>query len=150
MRAFQKMFAAIVMLAAIPMVLSTGSVAEMPEASKQDDIHTLLQVMNTREIIEQTLDQMVVNMRQAMPALTEEMWEEIKLEMDFDALLESYVPIYDKYLSQEEIQGLITFYRSEVGRQFVEATPQITQETMKVGQEWGQKLNQLVMSKMGY
>lgn len=122
----------------------------MPKSSKQDDIHTLLQVMNTREIIEQTLDQMFTSMQQAMPALTEEMWAEIKTEMDFDALLESYVPIYDKYLSHEEIQGLIKFYRSEVGQQFVKATPQITQETMKVGQAWGQKLNQLVMSKMGY
>lgn len=150
MRPFQKTFTIIGLLAIIPVILSTGSVAEMPKSSKQDDIHTLLQVMNTREIIEQTLDQMFTSMQQAMPALTEEMWAEIKTEMDFDALLESYVPIYDKYLSHEEIQGLIKFYRSEVGQQFVKATPQITQETMKVGQAWGQKLNQLVMSKMGY
>lgn len=149
MRFLQKPSVSIV-LVSILMVFGAISIAKTSPSSKQDDIHTLLRLMHARELVEQTMDQMIMAVRRQVPNLTPEMWEEIKTELNFDDLVESYVPVYDKYLSEEEIQGLITFYKSDVGRQFVEAQPKINLETMKIGQAWGQKLNQLVMSKMGY
>lgn len=119
-------------------------------AAKQDDIRKLLRLMKTREIIEQSINQTVVNMKQAMPNVTADTWERVMNEIDLDEMVEMYVPIYDKYLSHEDIKGLIQFYQTDLGKRYVDVQPEINLEAMRVGQVWGQKLGQKVMSEMGH
>ncbi|HKJ68943.1 MAG TPA: DUF2059 domain-containing protein [bacterium] len=120
------------------------------DTAKRDDIRELLRIMKTREVIEQSLTQTVVNMKQAMPTVTVETWEKVLNEIDLDELVEMYVPIYDKYLTHEDIQGLIRFYQTDLGKRFMDVQPEINMEMMKVGQVWGQELGQKVMNEMGY
>lgn len=49
-------------------------------------------------------------------------------------------PSYHHHLSSDEIAELIRFYKTPVGKKFVEAMPAITQDTLKAGQNWGQTL----------
>jgi hypothetical protein len=57
-------------------------------------------------------------------------------------------PVYNKYYSQEEIKQLIVFYESPLGRKVIEVTPLATQETMLIGQEWGEKLGQDIVDEL--
>ncbi len=50
---------------------------------------------------------------------------------------EKVIPIYDRHLSHEEIRGLIQFYETPLGRRLVKVLPQIMQESMAAGEEWG-------------
>ena len=50
-------------------------------------------------------------------------------------------PIYHKYLTLAEINQLIEFYESPIGRKSIAVMPKMTQEGMAVGQRWGMSLS---------
>lgn len=47
------------------------------------------------------------------------------------------IPIYQKYLSQDDVNRLVEFYQTDAGRKMISAQPQIMQESMVVWQSWG-------------
>ena len=51
-------------------------------------------------------------------------------------------PIYHKYLTLEETNGLIRFYKTPLGRKAISVMPKMTQEGMKAGQAWGHSIGQ--------
>lgn len=53
-----------------------------------------------------------------------------------NGLVSRMVPIYAKYFSKEEINGLLAFYGTELGRKSIEVMPNLMQEAMTVGKEW--------------
>ena len=50
------------------------------------------------------------------------------------------VPIYDKYYTEEEINQIIAFYNSPVGKKMISTMPLVMQESMAAGQAWGKQL----------
>ena len=56
------------------------------------------------------------------------------------SLLPFMYPIYHKYLTLEETNGLIRFYKTPLGRKTISVMPKMTQEGMKAGQAWGQSI----------
>ncbi|HAJ75542.1 MAG TPA: hypothetical protein DCM64_03710 [Gammaproteobacteria bacterium] len=49
-------------------------------------------------------------------------------------------PIYHKYYSLEDIQQLLEFYDTDIGRKTIEVLPLLTQESIEVGQSWGMSI----------
>jgi hypothetical protein len=58
------------------------------------------------------------------------------------------IPVYNKYYTHDEIKQLIAFYESSLGKKLVEVTPLLTQETMIIGQKWGEKLGQDIVDEL--
>lgn len=56
-------------------------------------------------------------------------WAEIGQEF-VQEMIKIYIPIYDKYFTENEIDGLLTFYRSPLGQKFIQNTALIAQENM--------------------
>lgn len=78
-------------------------------------------------------------------------WEELGKEMKlnkFDDLLAKMVPVYKKYLTEEDIDGIIAFYESEVGQHFISQSPAILAEAMDIGGAWGAEIGTLVHEKI--
>jgi hypothetical protein len=59
----------------------------------------------------------------------------LKSEMNWDKFKEPMIDIYAKRFTEEEIQGLIKFYRSELGQTMVKKMPLIMQDSMNISQE---------------
>jgi len=57
-------------------------------------------------------------------------------------------PVYDKYLTTKDIKGLITFYKTPAGRKAISVMPQLTRESMIVGQQWGQSLAPIIQERI--
>ena len=63
-------------------------------------------------------------------------------ELSKEGSLQSAVyPIYNKYLSLEEMQQILHFYRTPTARKMVDVMGRVSRESMQAGQEW---LNSLV------
>ncbi|RXG33090.1 DUF2059 domain-containing protein [Leeuwenhoekiella marinoflava] len=94
----------------------------------------------------------VFNMyKQQKPGVPDEVWGELESSFSktsIDDLAEMLTPVYKKSLTQSDLQAIIGFYQTPIGQKFAEKTPAITQESMQVGQQWGMKLGQEVMSKL--
>lgn len=45
-------------------------------------------------------------------------------------------PVYEKHLTEADLNEVIKFYNSPVGKKLAGKTPAITQESMAAGQTW--------------
>lgn len=68
-------------------------------------------------------------------------------------LVNMLTPVYKKHLTEADLHEIIKFYDSPTGKKFAGKTPVIMQESMQVGQQWGQKIGQdflLKLKEKGY
>jgi uncharacterized protein len=61
-------------------------------------------------------------------------------DLNTDALSNDFTMIYAEVLTEEELQGLINFYKSDVGRKYVQKMPEITRRMMQVNQARTQEI----------
>ena len=59
----------------------------------------------------------------------------LKQEMGWDKLKEPMVEIYINRFTEEEIQGLIAFYQSDIGQTFVKKMPLVMQDSTAMSQQ---------------
>lgn len=80
-----------------------------------------------------------------------EFTEKFRLEMmNFgkEELGKMMVPIYSKYFTPAEMQEIVAFYQTPIGKKLAEKTPLITQESMMGGQQLGQKIATKILNEM--
>jgi len=67
---------------------------------------------------------------------------------DADSLNERVIPIYDKYLTIEDLQGLLDYYRSPLGQRMLKVLPEVTRESQEAGFALGKKAAQETMDEL--
>jgi uncharacterized protein len=65
-----------------------------------------------------------------------------------DELLDDMVPIYQKHLTQADVDAMIVFYSSPTGKKLMQEMPEITQEAMAVSYKRMQKQIDAVMQQV--
>ena len=113
--------------------------------TKNDDIVKLLRVSGADKMSSQIFDAMIAQFKPLAPNAN---WAEIKRKANLDGLLYECVPVYDKYYTHDDIKQLIKFYESPLGKKLVETSPLVMNESMAIGQKWGEKLAQVIMSEL--
>ncbi len=58
------------------------------------------------------------------------------------------VDIYKKYYSPEDIKGLIKFYESELGQKVLRTLPEITQESLQIGERFTKTLTPVLEERI--
>jgi len=116
--------------------------------TKRDDIIKLLDMTGTKSQFTQMIDLMLADMQSTTPA-PDEFWTKFKAGLKAESFIEMLIPIYDKYLSHDDIKKMIQFYESPVGKKLVSITPQLTQDSYSVGEKWGQKLAADIIKELG-
>jgi uncharacterized protein len=119
--------------------------------SYEKTLRKLFEVSGSNETYKVAIIQMIDMFKQQYSNLGEDVWdglEEEFLKSSIDDLVDLLVPVYYKYLTQEDLEGLIGFYESPIGKKYASCTPLITQESMQVGQQWGAKIGQEFSKKI--
>ena len=83
-----------------------------------------------------------------MPQVPEKFWSDFMKEVHTDELIDLIVLVYDRNLTEGDVKELIRFYETPTGKKFVSVLPEITQESMSVGEKWGRDLAMRVMTKL--
>jgi uncharacterized protein len=125
------------------------------DPSKEADIRKLLELTGTTTSMELTMQNMEKNIKpmlaNSLPPgdyrdkLVTLFFERFHSKMDMQKLLDLAVPIYDKYYSAEDIQGLIQFYQTPLGQKTVKALPSLMGELTEAGQKMGQDAGRVSM-----
>jgi hypothetical protein len=143
------LFSIFILVCALALVLPLRAENKKDDhTAKLQDIRRLLEVTGSSKIGEQAFNQIVNSFKQTMTNVPAEFWTEAIKGFKPDELVDLIVPIYDKYLTHKDIKDLIKFYDTPVGKKFVSVQPQIMQESMAAGQQWGQQLAQKVLLKL--
>src|SRR6266446_7987337 len=67
---------------------------------------------------------------------------------DVNTLNEQIIPIYDKYLTTDDLKGLLEYYRSPLGQRMLKTLPELTRESQAAGFALGQKAAQETMEEL--
>lgn len=131
-----------------PSKITSACASEDRDAAKQRDIRKLLKITGAGQMGMDAIDQMLVLQRQANPEIPEQFWIEFRKEISANGLTDLIIPSYEKYFTHEDIQELIEFYQSPVGRKMLENQPRLVAESKLAGQQWGSEVAQRVMDRL--
>ena len=117
----------------------------------KETLTKLFRVSNTEQTYEAAVKQMFSMYRQQLTNIPSEIWDDLEKEMSktsMNDLISMLVPVYSKHLTIEDLNEIIEFYESPIGQKYAEKNPLIVQESMQVGQQWGQKIGMDFMNKL--
>jgi len=144
---------------------ASGSGSASPGQSKIDpakeaDIHRLVDLAGTKTAMTQIIDGMEKNMRPwVTSSLPDGDYREKLVDLflgkfhdhltaEIPQLVDSAVPLYDKYFSHEDIKGLIRFYETPLGQKALSALPKLSMEIQAEGMKLGEKLGRQSMMEV--
>jgi len=141
--------AAIVSVVLLCVFVAGGAEQKKVDSSaKRTDIRRMMDLSGAGKLGVQVMNQMISAFKQSMPGVPDKFWKDFMAEVDPNELVEMAIPSYDKYFTHDDIKELIKFYESPVGKKLTSVQPQIMQECMTAGQEWGRKLGEKVAKKL--
>ncbi|MEO6228988.1 MAG: DUF2059 domain-containing protein [Ferruginibacter sp.] len=111
---------------------------------KTDNIKKLLELTGSGNLGVQVAGNMITSFKQTYTDVPDEFWDNFKKELDADAITNMVIPIYEKYYTETEIQQLIDFYQTALGKKVIANMPAIMQESMEAGRQYGQKIGEKV------
>jgi hypothetical protein len=89
--------------------------------------------------------------RQAVTDVPPGFWDEFLRRIDTDAprLLDSIAVVYAEHFTKPELDAILAFYESEVGRRFVERQPTVLARATDLGRRWGERLGSAIAEELG-
>ena len=135
---------------------SKASVRVDPE--KEAAIRKLFEIQGTRSSMVQVLAGMSENMKPTLSKMLPPgeyqgkliplFFEKFQGKMKTGDLMDLMVPIYDKYLTKEDVNGLAQFYQTPLGKKMLSVLPQLVIETQTAAMNMGQELGRQAMMEV--
>jgi hypothetical protein len=128
--------------------LQTHDAAAM-DAEKRANIEALLKdtgmLANMSRMIDLLIPQIMGSLKKENLKIPDAVWDEFtsmcaeEMKRSLPELEEPVIAIYDANFSADEIKQLVVFYQSPIGRKIVIQLPQLMQQSVAMGQSWGQQ-----------
>jgi hypothetical protein len=140
-----------VLLGAILMLAPAGS-AQAQDTQRQQRVAAAQELMTaagSAKQFDQFMPLMAANMTKAFVSLAPHAQKEIQDVMGQlldrfskrkNELIDQIANLYAEKLTLEELQELTRFYSSGVGAKFIAMLPELMQQSMLVGQRWGEAI----------
>ena len=121
---------------------------DTPDAHVQKlaDIRRMLVLSGGDKAADQILDIMVANFKNSAPG-SEDYMVELKKELGGSKMIDMMVEIYDKYLSTEDVKGIIQFYESPAGKKMIESAPRIVEDSIAQASEISRRVFERVQQQ---
>src|SRR6056297_1361553 len=134
----------------IGIFLSSFALAQVNQ-EYSETLAKMFELAGSEQIYKAVLQQSFSMYRQQYPNVDEEMWNELKTEFlktSINDLVDMLVPVYQKYLTREDLNKMIQFYQTPAGKKFAKYQPAISKESMQIGQQWGMEIGQKFAKKL--
>jgi len=132
-----------------------ANAAPKVDPAKEADIRRLLQITGASAMATQSMDDMEKNIKplvaNALPPgdyrdkLVDLFFEKFRSNRDPSALINLVIPVYDKYLSDQDVQDLIQVYQTPMGKKLLSVMPKVMAESQAAGVQWGERVGRQSM-----
>lgn len=123
-------------------------VIDAKHQAKPEDIRKLLKATNGAQMGRQVVDRMIQILSKSTPNVPDSIWSEFQNSVDWDSLVSMLIPVYQRYLSKDDIKAMTQFYESKAGRHLIAAQPTILQESMSIGQKMGEEVMSRIVERL--
>ena len=133
------------------LVVSLSSTFGQVDNSYKSTLKMMLQVAGSEETFNTAIKQMFSMYKQQKTNVPDSIWVGLEQEISktsIDDLVDMILPVYQKYMTETDLNGIIEFYQTPIGKKYAEKTPLIMQESMQVGQQWGMEIGKKFEDKL--
>jgi uncharacterized protein len=123
------------------------------QASKNAKIEEMLALTNASQMINQVFEQMKAmetaqlskmdvpaDKRQAADQIQQKILQLLQDSLSWDKLKPKMIEIYAATFTEEEIDGILNFYKSPAGQAMLQKMPQLVQRSMAMTQQMAQEI----------
>lgn len=133
----------------ILVVFSAGGAARPAPAQTAEKavlIRRLLTVTRAADLAVTAMEATIPAQRAANPKIPKEFWDEFlaRARKDMPRFIDMLVPVYDSHFSKQQLEQLVAFYESPLGRHMAKVQPEIAVQSSQIGQKWGAELGAAV------
>jgi hypothetical protein len=134
----------------VSVVLTTGISAQTvkPTAATRAKVRKLLDLTGASSLGGQVVDSVIGDVRRNVPQVPDTFWKTFRTESKPASFNDRLVTVYEKHFTEAEIDELIRFYASPLGRRFVAKQPALAQESMLAARTFGQQVAQRAMQQL--
>jgi hypothetical protein len=128
------------------------------DPAKEADIRKLLEISGSAKLSEEMVasssEQLKTNILKSLQPndqtqkIVDSFLRRYKAKFTTDQLNALIIPIYDKYLTDDDIKALIEFYQTPLGQRAVKALPLIGREAQAAAFEFNQSVVQQVVKEV--
>ena len=125
------------------------------DREKEAAIRKLFEIQGTQKSMAQVIAGMTENMKPMLSKMLPPgdyqdkliplFFEKFQSKLKTDDLLDLIIPIYDKYLSKEDIDGLAQFYQTPLGKKMISVLPQVLIESQTAAMNMGEQIGRQSM-----
>jgi uncharacterized protein len=137
-----------------------AAAGQQPKVStaKEADIRELLHVTGMDDIVERQMTQMANQMKpvieKSLPPgehrheMVETFTKKFLARANSQGLIRQVIPVYEKYLTDEDVKTVLSFYKSRVGQRLLKIMPEMMKEASAAGQQYGEQIASEVLDQM--
>lgn len=132
-------------------LIAVSAQAQTQSKTYPATLKKFLEINGSMETFQTAIGAMMGQFKNMYSSVPTDVWTEFEKEFSatsMDDLVGMIAPVYEKHLSEADLNEIIKFYNTPVGKKLAAKTPVITQESMAVGQAWGMKIAEKVQAKM--
>jgi len=133
--------------AAIALFSSLTLTAIADDPASEASVKELMSLTGAGNLGVQMAQNLLPALKQIIPQAPESFWTEFMKGVNADDLVKLVIPIYQKHFTEKEIRETLAFYRTPTGQKILKELPQVMQESMATGQQWGQDIARRAVEK---
>jgi hypothetical protein len=130
----------------LALAFSVSAFSQSP--AKAEKIKKYMDVIGSTRLVNATVDNMIDVYKTSYSQVDSTFWIEFRKELKSGELIDLLVPLYDKYLSEEDLDVLIAFYSTPTGQKLIKVLPDIMKESMTIGQKYGEEIGTKVIERL--
>lgn len=114
-------------------------------------VKKFLEVSGSLEAFKGAVSTMLESFKGAYPSVPADIWTEFDKEMSttsMDDLVTLLAPVYEKHLTEADLNEIIKFYNTPAGKKLAQKSPLIMQDSMVAGQAWGTKIGEKLQARL--
>ena len=147
MKRIPAMLALIAVLSCAP-CFAQAKVIPSTNPELREKIQELIGVLNLEASAAHQLDQLLTTFQKLRPQVPNEFWLKARSEVDMKEFKEIVTDVWAKYYTIDDINALLAFYRSPVGKKMIEVQPALQRDVAAAGSDWGKKWAQRVEAEL--
>ena len=138
------------LFAAVTLCSILVSSAHGQDAQRVATAKRVLEASGTVETMTAAMKANLPAQRMANPQIPAEFWTrfEARIQQDVPQLVDSIALLYARNFTQQELDGLLTFYQTPTGRRLRELQPSLVTESSAIGQRWGMRIGAEIGASM--
>lgn len=126
----------------------TSKPAPASQPASEAQVRELMEVFGVSRMLSQMNTQMATMMQQQLTCVPASYWQGFIDDAGARELTERMVPIYQRHFTAADIQGLLKFYRTPLGKKVITEMPATMAEGMQLGQQWGRERAQTMLAQL--